>query len=300
MPLDPGLVGHETAHLTDTVTAADIARFADAIGDPNPLFRDAAVAARAGFPAVLATPTFVTRFRVPFEEIGLDPARMQVLHAEQQYEYAAPLHAGQKVVSWHRLASLRSSARSGGMSILTIEVPGQDPSGAALFMGQSVVIVREGAPNAAGGERQRAPKPVTIPEGEPVGPLEKAVSQAQIDAYAEASGDHNPIHVNAEAARAVGLEGTIAHGMLSMGFLGQLVTDWLAAQPGDGQGQGHGGWLARLRVRFQAMVRPGDTLTCQGVLVAGAPAGRQAIEIWAQNQRGERVTAGEAEVVLPH
>jgi acyl dehydratase len=293
MPLDPALVGHETARQTYTVTAADIARFADALGDSNPLFRDTGHAASAGFPDVLATPTFVTRFRVPFGDIGLDPNRMQVLHAEQQYEYSRPLHAGQQVVAWHRLASLRSSARAGGMSILTLEMPGEDPSGAPLFMGQAVVIVREGAQESQGSERQRAAKPADAPEGKPIGPLVKAVSQPQINAYADASGDHNPIHINAEAARAVGLDGTIAHGMLSMGFLGQLVTDWLAAQPTTG------GWVSRLRVRFQAMVRPGDTLTCQGVLTEGAEAGHQAVAVWAQNQHGERVTFGEAEVVLP-
>jgi acyl dehydratase len=293
MPLDPSLVGHETARQQYSVNAQDIAQFADAIGDANPLFRDPARATSAGFAAVLATPTFVTRLRVPFAEMGLDPQRMQVLHAEQQYEYTRPLHAGQQVVAWHRLATLRSSARSGGMSILTLDAPGEDPEGAPLFMGQAVVIVREGAAEAPGGERQRPATSVSVPEGVPLGPLLKSVSQAQIDAYADASGDHNPIHINPEAARAVGLDGTIAHGMLSMGFLGQLVTDWLAARPGQR------GWVARLRVRFQAMVRPGDTLTCQGVLVDGAPAGRQALEVWAQNQHGERVTSGEAEVVLP-
>ncbi len=87
------------------------------------------------------------------------------------------------------------------------------------------------------------------------------MTQAQIDAYADASGDHNPIHVNPEAARAVGLPGTIAHGMLSMGFLGQFLTNWITTQPS-------GGWIARLRVRFQGMVFAEDTLTCRGALTA--------------------------------
>ncbi len=97
--------------------------------------------------------------------------------------------------------------------------------------------------------------------------------------------------MNPEAARNVGLEGTIAHGMLSMAFLGQLVTDWLATQPA------RGGWVKRLRVRFQAMVRPGDTLTCSGALGASEGA-EQHIELWINNQRGERVTTGSADVVF--
>jgi acyl dehydratase len=80
--------------------------------------------------------------------------------------------------------------------------------------------------------------------------------------------------------------------MLSMAFLGQVVTDWL------GKRDTPEGWLARLRVRFQAMVRPGDTLACRGVLVAGAESGHQAVHLWAENQRGERITSGAADAVI--
>lgn len=292
MPLDPTLVGHETPTQTFTIHAADVRQFADAIGDANAIFHDAEQARAAGFPAELATPTFVTRFRVPFGEIGLDPERSQVLHAEQEYEYARPLHAGDQVVVWHRLASLRQSGRGGGTAIMTIEALGDLPDGARIFTGRSTVIVREGQPDAAAADRQRAPRSLTAPAGEAIGPLTKHVTQAQINAYADASGDHNPIHVDPAVARSVGLDGTIAHGMLSMAFLGELVTDWLAARPAPG------GRLVRLRVRFQAMVRPEDTLTCRGVLVSGAEAGRQSLQVWAENQHGERVTAGDAEVTL--
>jgi acyl dehydratase len=132
------------------------------------------------------------------------------------------------------------------------------------------------------------------PGGETIPLLEKHVTQEQISAYAEVSGDHNPIHVDAEAARAVGLDGTIAHGMLSMAFLGQLLTDWL---PTSQVPTGLPAWVARLRARFYGMVRPGDTLTCRGVL--GERSGeRQRLEVWIDNQHGERICAGDADVVL--
>ena len=119
------------------------------------------------------------------------------------------------------------------------------------------------------------------------------VTQAQIDAYADVSGDHNPIHINPEVARSVGLDGTIAHGMLSMAFAGQVLTDWLAASSGRVR-------FGRLRVRFQAMVRPGDILTCRGVLRASgaSEAGKpQLADVWIENQRGERVLTGDADIV---
>jgi acyl dehydratase len=72
-------------------------------------------------------------------------------------------------------------------------------------------------------------------------------SQAQVDAYAAASGDRNPIHIDEDFARSVGLPGTIAHGMLQMGLLARV-----AGPPGR---------LRRLSCRFSGMVRPGDTVT---------------------------------------
>lgn len=75
-------------------------------------------------------------------------------------------------------------------------------------------------------------------------------SPEQIAAYASASGDLNPIHVDPEFARRVGLPGVIAHGMLQMG---------LAARLADGVP------LRRLQVRFAAMVQPQDRVTYSGV-----------------------------------
>ena len=120
------------------------------------------------------------------------------------------------------------------------------------------------------------------------------IMQDQLDRYAAASGDFNPIHLNEVAARRVGLDGIIAHGMLSMAFLGQYVSQLIASDPQA--------LLANLKVRYMGMVRLGDTLTCCGVVKNSASGDGQTtitIECWAQNQRGEKVTAGEAGVVVP-
>ena len=65
MPLDVSLSDYETAKLSVTFDAEAVARFADAIGDSSPLFRDAELARAAGFAAPLAPPTFVVRYLVP-------------------------------------------------------------------------------------------------------------------------------------------------------------------------------------------------------------------------------------------
>lgn len=123
--------------------------------------------------------------------------------------------------------------------------------------------------------------------GEDLTPLVKEpVTRLQLVKYAGASGDFNPIHWDPERGREMGLDGVIAHGMLSMGFLGQYVAGLAGPER-----------VRRLQVRFAAMVRPGDKLTCRGT-VRSVDAGRALVDIWAENQDGEKVTTGEAEVEI--
>ncbi|KEO82618.1 MaoC/PaaZ C-terminal domain-containing protein [Tumebacillus flagellatus] len=82
------------------------------------------------------------------------------------------------------------------------------------------------------------------------------VTKTQLVMYSGASGDFNPIHTVEEFAQSVGLGGVIAHGMLTMAFAGQMLTDWI----------GTAGELGQFQVRFTGMVRPGDIVTCEGVV----------------------------------
>ena len=131
--------------------------------------------------------------------------------------------------------------------------------------------------------------------GQELTPLVKPpVTQEQLRRYAEASGDYNPIHLSEEAAHNVGLDSVIAHGMLSMAFLGQFIQQQIADIPQA--------LLAHLKVRYVAMVRLGDTLTCHGVVKHNTSVDGQtsvSIECWAQNQKGDKVTTGEAVVIIP-
>ena len=116
------------------------------------------------------------------------------------------------------------------------------------------------------------------------------ITKMQLVKYAGASGDYNLIHTDDETARTVGLDGVIAHGMLSMAFLGEYLC-WLAGPES----------VRRLSVRFVEMVRPGDTLTCRGRVkerTSGNAGRRLQLEVWAENQRAVRVTVGEAEVQI--
>ncbi len=293
MVIDPTLLGHETQPVTATITAEDVRQFADAIFDKNPMYRDAEAARALGFANIPAPPTFVTRFIAPFEEVGLDVRRMQVLHAEQEYTYTRPLLVGEIVSVRHRVANIRQRPRGDGMAILTLEQLVDGADGERIVTGTALVIARNAPPQeAAASVASAGAKAHRLePTGEEITRLSRFVTQEQINAYADASGDHNPIHLDPEQARAVGLDGTIAHGMLDMAFVGQLLTDWLVTSPN------RGGWVRRLRVRFQAMVRPGDTITCYGVLEQRTE-NVQALGVWMDNERGEQVIVGSGEVVL--
>ena len=92
-------------------------------------------------------------------------------------------------------------------------------------------------------------------EGDPLPTVEKRVTQAQIEKYAAASGDFNPIHVDEEFAATSHFGSTVAHGMMIAASVSEAMTsafkrDWL-----------EGG---RLKLRFKAPVYPGDTVTTFG------------------------------------
>ncbi|MDQ6691141.1 MAG: MaoC family dehydratase N-terminal domain-containing protein [Candidatus Dormibacteraeota bacterium] len=112
------------------------------------------------------------------------------------------------------------------------------------------------------------------------------VTREQITAYAAASGDRNPIHLDDEFARSVGLPGVIAHGMLGMAQLANFVVQWA----GDHRR------LRLLRCRFAGIVRPGDVISFSGQ-ASEVRDGLVQLELSAKNQRGERIlTRARAEV----
>ena len=85
------------------------------------------------------------------------------------------------------------------------------------------------------------------------------ITQEQLQRYADASGDHNPLHLDPEFAAKTQFGGTIAHGMLVLAFVSEMLT------AAFGQA-----WLdsGRLKVRFRAPARPGDTVEATGLVVA--------------------------------
>ena len=130
----------------------------------------------------------------------------------------------------------------------------------------------------------------TVEAGQALPELRKAVTQEQINRYAEASGDFNPIHLDAEFAAASSFGRIVAHGMLVLAFLSEMMTTAFGSA-----------WLqsGQLKVRFRAPACPGDEVTTFGQVtkLTDQEGSRQAVcSVGCRNQQGEELITGEASV----
>jgi len=122
--------------------------------------------------------------------------------------------------------------------------------------------------------------------GDELPPLVKPpVDRLQIARYVGAAQDWNPLSIDEPHAKSAGFPSAFAPGMIGMGFLGELVTDWV-----------RGARLRKFQARFVKIVWPGDVLTVRGRVTDRRfePNGAYGVDIeaWAENQRGELVTRG--------
>ncbi|BBZ00746.1 MaoC family dehydratase [Mycolicibacterium chitae] len=131
-----------------------------------------------------------------------------------------------------------------------------------------------------------------IQVGTELPPLELApISRTTLALFAGASGDHNPIHVDIDAAKAAGFEDVFAHGMLSMAYLGRLVTSWVP------QSQ-----LRSLSTRFTAITPVLAQPTCTGTVTSVDEVDgekRATVDVKITLADGTVTLAGEAVVALP-
>ncbi len=113
------------------------------------------------------------------------------------------------------------------------------------------------------------------------------LSRTQIVQYAGASGDYNPLHSDEVfATKVAGYPSVFAHGMLTMGLTGTMLTNWV----GDGR-------LTKFGVRFVSQVFPGDTLTAKATVKEIREEGGQKLvdlDLETVNQDGKAVVTGSA------
>jgi acyl dehydratase len=113
------------------------------------------------------------------------------------------------------------------------------------------------------------------------------ITREQLAAYAQASGDLNPLHLDPEFARKAGFDDVVVHGMLSMALLGRLLTEKFSPST----------TLRRFDTRFVAVLVVGGSLTCRAKLESRV-AGVLKLYLEAVDGRGKLIISGNAELAL--
>lgn len=263
------------------VEAARTTAYAAATNDANPRHTSGEIA-----PPIFAV--------VPvWEAMGLVVARvtppevlMRVVHGEQDMRVHRPIVPGDVLRS--RAAPIGVQVRASGTT-LVMKTESRDEAGELVNEQYFTMFFRGVTEGESGGEEP--PEHKLTAEVKAPGPLFEVtytVDEDQTLRYADASGDRNPIHLDDNVARAVGLSGIIVHGLCTMAFAGRAVI-----------GQVCGGdptRLRRLAVRFSRPVLPGQAITTR-LYGAGEMDGRRCYGFETVNPEGQAVVKdGLAEV----
>lgn len=137
-------IGKSAEPVVVDVERGHIRRFADAIADANPIYRDEQAAARAGHARIPAPPTFAIALRAadPREGLGIDYRKL--LHAQQSFEFVRPIYAGDRLTLDARISEAwAKETRSGLMDFITVETSATDERGAHVYTLRSTVAVRQ-------------------------------------------------------------------------------------------------------------------------------------------------------------
>ena len=198
---------------------------------------------------------------------ALGGAAASILHGDQSFSWHRPLVLEENLEVRGRVSRARSRA---GVWFIAFELHASDSQGELLEGSSTFVAGGEAAPPGDSAEEpepsphQRAANDPALPEplprpGEPVTPLRRSASRADLVRYAAATRDWNPIHWDHEAARAAGLPGVVAHGLLQAAWLCDAAVRH-SPDPAP---------LAAARIRFRSPLRPARQATISGEATPG-------------------------------
>ncbi|MCG3174071.1 MAG: hypothetical protein GMKNLPBB_02291 [Myxococcota bacterium] len=240
MAMNPRLAGKSYGPHVMQVTAEHIASYALATESRHHPYYSAGGVAPPMFCITAIYPVMIAP--VHDAELRCDYARL--VHASQTLTFARLLRPGMEVRTVSRIRSI--DVRPSG-EMLHIDVTAAEADGSPVAYGETMFFIR--AEGKAGGKGKAG----TLANAEGVRLVKVHLGTDQAERYAKASGDMNPIHLDAAYAREQGLPGAILHGLCTMGVAHHAVIDGcLGARPAA---------LKHIRMRFLAPVLPGDDLT---------------------------------------
>lgn len=276
MPLNQACIGKSYPAEEAAVTLEAITKYARACDEQNPLYLDehrpGGVMAPPMFGMVPIWQSIVKVVTDP--EVGADLLRL--VHSEHEMEFIAPIRPGDVITS---TAAIRSISAGLTGETMAIGIAARNQRGENVLNTIFTAFIR----SVSGGRSEGGPVEPEPERGDPVATVSQTIAADQTFRYAEASGDVNPIHLDANIAKMAGLPGIIVHGLCTMAFCARAVIDSVGA--GDPRR------LRRLRVRFVRPVLPRQTITTRIWPAARSPQ-RNTFEFETVNQNGRAAVRG--------
>lgn len=247
MGMNKDLIGKSYPAQTQEIAAEATKKYANAYDDHNPWFQDDG---RDG--GVIAPPMFAVVYSGPGMAQGLmDPSLKMnyatMVHGEQMIRWFTPVKPGDTISTTSRIHDIVDKS-SGQIVYLTMTCANQD--------GERVAEARGGFFVRGGGHGKKGPKAPPAELGEPLFTWSKKVEDDQMKRYAEASGDHNPIHIDPEFAKKVGLPDVIMHGLCNMAYASKALMENVCDNDPTK--------LKMMSLQFSKPVLKGQTVTVTG------------------------------------
>ena len=264
---------------TATIDADRARAYAAATNDVNPAYLSGALA-----PPIFAVVPTWDAMMVALHDVVPAEDQVSMLHAEQDMHFHAPLVPGRRLITHAEAYSLRSG-RMG--TRFTMRVVSADDAGDLVVEQFATMLIRGVEAGDDGGPTPPTHAFPSEAKAAKLASVAGSVDDDQALRYADASGDHNPIHVEDAAAKAVGLPGVILHGMCTMALCSRAVVDELAGGEPDR--------LRRLAVRFYRPVYPGNDLVTT-MYDAGTADDRRVVAFEASSAGKVVVRDGRAEI----
>lgn len=241
MPLNPDIVGKEYEKSTFEVTAEAIEKYARATNDLNERYLSADdLVAPPVFPVVAAFDAFMNAAMDP--ELQADLLRL--VHGAEEHVLYRPIRPGDVLTVSPILESV-DQKETGETFTTKATLSSQD--------GEPVAEVRGTMFIRGSGSGKRSSTPPDEAAREVVYEEATKIDEDQTQRYAEASGDHNPIHLDPNTAQMAGLPGIIVHGMCTMAIATKAAVNGVAG--------GDPTRIKRVGVRLSKPVLPGQELT---------------------------------------
>lgn len=140
---DQTLIGKKHTPVYQEIEKGAIRKFANAIGDDNPVYHDEKAARAKGYPSLLAPLTFPTTFRDYEPEWYTKLDKSKLLHAEQEYEYFRRFYAGETLKCVETVVDVyEKTGKNGKLTFIVKDKDGFDESDQLVFKERQTLVVR--------------------------------------------------------------------------------------------------------------------------------------------------------------